>query len=55
MSINISHSIISPPSYVPKTDESGWYMQIGSRDSMTASNFSGSKVTCIDLTGLIRP
>ena len=46
MSINITHPIISPPSYVSKTDESGWYMQIGSRDSMTAS---GSRMTCIDL------
>ena len=50
MSINITHPIISPPSYVPKTDASGWYMQIGSRDSLTTSKFSGSRVTCIDPT-----
>ena len=35
MPINITNPIISPPSYVQKTDEGGWYMQIGSRDLMT--------------------
>ena len=48
MPINITHPIISPPSYVQKTDEGGWYMQIGSRDLMTRATYN-------DPTDLARP
>jgi len=51
MPINITHPMISPPFYVQKTDESGWYLQIGFRDLMTGLKLPVSGATQHDLTG----
>ena len=39
MTINITHPIISPPSYELKTSRKGWFMQIGFRDSLSVQKF----------------